>query len=577
MAVITSNGSGFHDVGGTWVGGVAPSSTDSIVVANGHIVICRDARTFAGGTINAGGKWLGTVGCNVVCNGNFSNSNSATVAGFELEIGAKFNFGNTGYTFTEPSKYPGNIPGIKIRGTLAAPCEFGTLSGGTNARITGSVNYFGLIDSEYCIFTRLGSGAANAIEMNMSSDGSDSLAALFRLHNCIFDACGDVFCASTAGAYAKFDIKDVTFKNSVGSYNIRTDFYNAKAGVTSIRTLDHVVFDKQPNFLAPRDMTFINCHFDAGFVTTNTDFGGWALWENNFVRGTGSANSFNIFGNVKDFYYLFDDAAATNKHFFNVGTYAGQSTYVVDGGIFEATGSDATGDCLVVATPGSAVTITMQNNIFLPNASGENSGTPFSALGNANTTLAFNKNTYIMGTQGCAIGETYAGHAGMLSSFKNNLAYDTSARGYKLYDSGADDAVNDIVTAANCTNNGGFNFLTGSNLKGYNALNFSSGSPGANDVTGDPLFVDKDRDIAKWDLSLGGPGTAANALAEMRKCNDFSGFNTAYTLANLLEYVRVGFAPTASIYKGTGAGGVDIGAVDVVSSSHGSLTLLGVG
>ena len=62
-----------------------------------------------------------------------------------------------------------------------------------------------------------------------------------------------------------------------------------------------------------------------------------------------------------------------------------------------------------------------------------------------------------------------------------------------------------------------------------------------NSVVLPPRLRDPQRNLAKWDASLGGPGTAANAIAELFKRNDDSGFNPAYDVVGLTNYVAEGF------------------------------------
>ena len=106
-----------------------------------------------------------------------------------------------------------------------------------------------------------------------------------------------------------------------------------------------------------------------------------------------------------------------------------------------------------------------------------------------------------------------------------------------------------MVSSSHATHNGGFNVATGSNGLGYQGLRFSRGRPGANDVSGDPQFVDSTRSLQTWDGALGGPGTVANALAELRKRTDPKGYNARYTVAALLAWVKAGFAPRNRAYK----------------------------
>jgi len=60
----------------------------------------------------------------------------------------------------------------------------------------------------------------------------------------------------------------------------------------------------------------------------------------------------------------------------------------------------------------------------------------------------------------------------------------------------------------------------------------------------DPQLRDVSRNLAQWDLVLGGPGTATHAINEMLKINDDEGYNPAYRLSGLIAFVRGGFVPT---------------------------------
>ncbi|MEM7219145.1 MAG: hypothetical protein AAF515_12325 [Pseudomonadota bacterium] len=65
-----------------------------------------------------------------------------------------------------------------------------------------------------------------------------------------------------------------------------------------------------------------------------------------------------------------------------------------------------------------------------------------------------------------------------------------------------------------------------------------------NSVRRDPGYYDPSRDIATWDASLGGPGTAEHAIEQMKRRNDDSGFDPSYTVANLVRFVAQGHATT---------------------------------
>ena len=81
---------------------------------------------------------------------------------------------------------------------------------------------------------------------------------------------------------------------------------------------------------------------------------------------------------------------------------------------------------------------------------------------------------------------------------------------------------------------------------------------GAHDVTGNPRFLNPNANLASWDKSLGGVGTAAHAISQL------SAHAAGYTVASLLAFVRQGFTPINPALKGNGYNGADIGAVSVI-------------
>lgn len=105
----------------------------------------------------------------------------------------------------------------------------------------------------------------------------------------------------------------------------------------------------------------------------------------------------------------------------------------------------------------------------------------------------------------------------------------------------------------------------------------TSGGYGEHDVNTNPDFVDATRNLVSWDTSNDGPGTSANTIAEMLKLNGTGGtYNSDYSISNLLAYVRAGFTPRAAALRGTGEGGVDIGALAVANTAP-SITFNDVG
>ncbi len=78
---------------------------------------------------------------------------------------------------------------------------------------------------------------------------------------------------------------------------------------------------------------------------------------------------------------------------------------------------------------------------------------------------------------------------------------------------------------------------------GVHAMRTAPGTD-ANSMTTDPVLTEPSRSLASWDKLLGGPGTAAHAIAELQKLNDDAGFDARYNVVALLSYIAAGYTPT---------------------------------
>ena len=78
------------------------------------------------------------------------------------------------------------------------------------------------------------------------------------------------------------------------------------------------------------------------------------------------------------------------------------------------------------------------------------------------------------------------------------------------------------------------------------------------------------------DTSLGGAGTIANLFGELLKVNGFdrtgasAAYDTDFNIADGITYFRTNFQPANESLRGTGEGGVDIGAVDLAAAGSSS-------
>jgi hypothetical protein len=254
---------------------------------------------------------------------------------------------------------------------------------------------------------------------------------------------------------------------------------------------------------------------------------------------------------------------------------------VAIGTIFDYEGGWATGDLFNIGASGVAGrVITVKNSIVCANTADDQPGKLISVLG-ANNVITAEHNSIISDGSGTklesgviAYGETYAGADGMVASVKSNLAVGAHADSAVILTRNPSSSVQ-FTNAGIATHNAKYQPRTAStDGDGYHAYGaspptiFSSGTPGANDKTlsANPC-VNNLRKMRTWDTALGGPGTVANALAELRKRHEVSGYNTAYNFAALMAYIRGGWAPTDATLQNAGHDGVTIGAVEMAAAS----------
>ena len=529
----------------TWNEVGVPGDGDTVTIATGHDITV-DVNTTVGDspnpaanviTINgtgtltvANGVTLTIKGCYRGEDGNFTLG-AGSVVEFQVPSGLRYWF-RTGAANADTGK-------LIINGTSGSRAAFRSSSGAGIAYID-SQGFTGnsLIQAEYCDFTRIGDATEDFAEPYCNASGHD-----FYLRYCTATSCGELDTAVAVNTNASFELLDTKWLTTVASKCAVLDNTAAPAMGKS-RSVIGCSFDKPIDIFAAISWTITNTYFADSFAAT-AGSGSWTLFEDNFIAKTTQPVT-TVYGNVTDCFAY--KHSVTNPHFLGMTTARGLT---VSGCVFEHGGSDEQGDCLTASAASAAYSYTATGNIVLPNSTGGVSGTLMSLLGNANNTWTINHNTYI-GKLGAtaAIAETYTGHAGMLTSFRSNLAWHpTSATAVVLEDSGTDDAVNDYVTDL------GYNGIWNgaATLYALDVANDVANDLTANDVSGDPQFVDETRDLASWDASLGGAGTDSAALARIAA--------DPYLIDDLVTWVKAGFVPTNSAFDGTAHDGGDIGAM----------------
>lgn len=560
----TTTAAGNWSSGSTWVGGVKPAPGDDVVIL--HDVTVDEAIDIGAGTASTDYACLTITDATLT----FSPSLSHTIRGGIVHEGAAIfqvdSSTGTGVTieFDCPVAYEwrtanGHNSGAKVilTGGASSRVTIQSKSGGSNIWIRDGDDadtYLqgGWIQAQYTNFTRIGDATNPLARISATGD-----ADVYFLH-CRMDSCGSIGGFYNIGSDATFRIEDCNFSNTVGDSVMQTA--SAVSISAGTRTFLRNSCDKIVYFYAPYGFQIESNVFYNSYGCSEGD---WLSFDDNLVRVDNGIAPHQ--GPMTNNMFIHSDTAQNNPHYVQAGYYTDEIT----GNIFYSafTGSNGEGDCVQLGTPSSATTVTVKNNIVLRAAGGETSGTILSALGNSNTTAAVTHNTVFVGTQAAlAVGETHAGTSGMITAFKSNICYSDGSNGYKIWDSGTDDSVTDLITSSNADYNCGFGLLTGSNLKGYHHLEFSSGSPGANDVDEDPGFVDDTRNPVTFDTLNGGAGSLSNFFTEFLKLN-LSTYDSAYNTTDLLAHIRAGMTPTNANLDSAGHDGADIGAVSFTPSA----------
>lgn len=575
MAAITTAAAGNWSATGTWTGGVVPGNGDTVTL-NHHVTVdtntiigtspAENSGTYAITWGTATKKLTIASGVELRVRGDcLAQGNTTKNDVVLMQAGSSWVFDasqastplSQNYRFvgaTAASQYTV----FRIEGTSGSRCSVSSDSSGGNGFFTrgGFAPAFYLV-AAYCDFLRVGDASNPLFDFYL---GNTSLAEL-TLDNCTFDACGVITSASAPAANADISVTNCSFKNSAGTKPlVLPGFTNA-----GTKTVSGCVFGKSMDFGQGAWVVTDNLFLEGYVATAGTK---WGTSSGNFVRKT-SQPTLNVYGDLtNEFWYK--DGAITNPHLLTYGVTTGLT---IDGCIFSHSNANGTGDATQPGAPSGARTYTVKNCILLADDDNEvQPGKLQGCGGNANVTIINEHNTYIStnaGETGSGYGETYSGHDGIVS-IKSCLAWSPNSgeASIGIRQAGSVQQSDDTKWDYNAV----WNPRTGTDGTGYNSLSagtiFSAGAPGANDVliTADP-FVDRTRNLPTWDAALGGPGTAANALTELAKRNDASGYDSNYSIAALVTWVKDGFKVTDAALENAGHDAVTIGAMPYQASA----------
>jgi len=535
VAAITTTQAGNWNLTATWTGGVVPGNGDTVTL--NHAVTVSDARTV--GVSPAAGAGTNAIRSNAVL--TIASGGVLTVrgdiglnnVGLTIQAGGILEWDASQAGTPSTARYrlfdinaaasPNAI--VTITGTTGSHAVVRSNAGGANGRFTDNgTDESGMVDATFCDFLRIGDSANAAFTFLLGSGRT------FSLVDCTLDACGPV--GNQLGAAAAGDailrFVRVRMTNSVGSLTFAIpSAARTGAGVRDVKFCD---LDKNSAFYELGGYTVEDTIFRGAYDISQ---GVPASFTRNVLAFPQSdAGDWGAIGTVVDCYCV-RLGNPTNAHYFTTT----DDTVRITACVFDMPdGTDGAGDCITINAPSAARTITIDHNIGL-HANNICAGTMLSCLGGVNLTVIADHNTY-HGDFGIYVGETYAGHAGMLASAKSNLSYHKTAAS-SLIIRGEPGVIQNVIQGVNATRNGVWN---PANTDGYGSgLSFSPAAHGAGDVIGDPQFKNIDRNIKTWDTTLGGPGTIANALDQIG--------TGARTVQALLDYIRDGFTPRNSAFR----------------------------
>jgi len=602
-----------------WIVGTSPSTnTAAITVSN----------------IVGNGSFQGrlTVNTNILCRGALSSSSTGPGDITFNSVGIEFDNTHATTAVNYAMNWVGTSTGtITFNGSALSRCYMRSTSGGAVATVSGNGGATtAKLVATYTDFSYIGDSSHDGFFavynwdiQNSTFDhcgrwnitaGIFSGTSFMNLDYCTFTSGQSTALVSTVTAVLNMTLDTGTHANSGGTRNITHCSFDGDIAWTTNAanfTINDCVFGN-------------NAHGFAASPTLACD-----SFQRNFVmrKYGGSASGPTMPGTVKDCYFMGYNQS-NNGYLMTVpGLGDVDSSHpIVDGCIFEnpnastttyaggpTTADSDTGDCIQTPTvnPASLVTLTVARCIILPISSGHlsdgyackglYSGTLLTGRGaslQSNIVYRFYHNTAHcdagtgVTTHGSIIiAEQADSTVGQCSNYQSNINWSRNASGSTttpIWENSTSTVVNGI-TPANVTNNCNYQIATFSSMSGTAVgtvykFHASGATPGANDTTANPQFVDDRRCFVKWVRTIiGDLGSGVNYTGAANSDEDILTlaipkmlaiynpadvhYDARFTQQALLAYVRAGFAPTNSALSAAGHDGVDIGAVAGVFGS----------
>ena len=481
-AMITSEQTGNWSDSTTWVGGVVPGNGDIVTINSGHTVtVNNDA--IVGNSSGAGTTVL-TVNGDLVVNEDVT----FTVRGDVLLANGKT------ITLAPGSiwQFDSSLAGGTIYKLLLAGNGKLITNGNETKRVTmrkavGSgawhIRYYqgseGQIDANYTDFFDInGSFNGGGLEFYIGENN------LIKFDHCTFNNSNKMLVidiaptgsfiltnnrwigTTTTGAVNSLHVMNSGIPTTGERIIIGNTFDASNEWTMANGIADWVVEDNYfSSHIAPYQAISISPETSTTAIYPPASFKN-NFFESNYNNSIAIIKSLGVFENG----YFVNTTTSGNPHFIYEGPPINvPGVHEERGNIFEYTGTTDDGDAFLPTSSNVSGAIhNLHHNIVLPNYGGSSSaGSLFTYLGNDSDRVTINvyNNTYISGIQAPTFEEGNQLRSN-LGIFKNNLQWDTVARGYKLRSSYGIGVVYGTATSVS-ENNSTLNFAAGNWITNY--------------------------------------------------------------------------------------------------------------
>ncbi len=365
-----------------------------------------------------------------------------------------------------------------------------------------------VLDIQFGKFKRMWDGTAgiSALGLRVNRNIAGAAATVDYL---VMDECGGPIIMTDTGSGRTFSFDRVFIKNSTaGFYGISLGGF----GASNTGTITRSSIDRSPNAQVHTGTTCTETYFST--CPGHFYFGTGSIFNTMGTNNSGSGGDTGILvsgaqnatASAKQQVIFLRGAAGTNDHLANPASATAAITITIDGVIVGSASTAINGDGYGAGTTGAGSKTILQNAIFLANSNGGQSFNPIALLGTANSTVEVDHISFVSTNatpNGVSVGETYAGHAGMVAKFKHSQGFDAlvspplGTAGNNLLTNMEDTSVAEKFDAASMGDNAVDSAACTSDATAYD-LRGTQTTPAIASYYGSLGLVDRYRTIADW-------------------------------------------------------------------------------